>query len=150
MVYISYILLYLRRALCVVILCAMAWQQWNTFLRYQERFASPIQYTKQNYDNDSGTRYGTRFTEVKKMFTSPTRMNYVAEVGETYVLSEGHFALTQYYLAPNLILRNNVPCDTIICNLYNTLHLDPSLDVHLQNGWHIVKDFNNGIIILAK
>lgn len=133
-----------------MLLLIMAWQQWNTFLAYQEKFLSPIQFTKQNYGNDIVSQYGKRFVEIKKMFTSPTRLNYVGEANASFGDSEGNFALSQYYLAPNLILRNNVVCDTILYNLYTSIHIDPATNIHLQNGWHVVKDFNNGLIVLAK
>lgn len=140
----------LKKWLFVPLLCIMAWQQWSTFLRYQEKFLNPIHFIKENYGNDNITQYGKRFVEVKKMFSTPTRLNYVSEANESYGFSEGGFALAQYYLAPNLLFRNNTAYDTILYNLYNTIHIDPTTNFHLNNGWHVVKDFNNGLIILAK
>ena len=128
----------------------MIWQQWNTLLRYQDKFLNPIQFTKQNLGFDFYSQYGNRFVEVKKFFTSPTRLYYIGEPNVEFGISEAYFALTQYYLAPNLILRNNVVCDTILYNLYNSIHINAATNFHLNNGWHVVKDFNNGLIILAK
>ncbi len=139
-----------KKWLCLPLLFIMAWQQWTTFQKYQEKFLHPIQFTKQNYGIDAVTLYGKRFVEIKKLFTNPTRMNYVGEANEEFAFFEGNFALTQYYLAPNLILRNDVVCDTVLYNLYNSIHIDPATNIHLNNGWHIIKDFNNGLIVLAK
>jgi hypothetical protein len=148
----------------------MAWQQWHTFLRYKDKFLSPVQFTKENTGNDSNTLYGNRYVDVKKMLSGQSRLTYVSEnTVPNGGLRELHFALTQYYLAPNLLFRNNkfietltessnapdattttVLHDTIIYNLYATLHIDTANNFFIKNGWHIAKDFNNGIIILTK
>ena len=128
----------------------MVWQQWSTLLSRQHQFFHPIQFTKQVYGNDYYSQYGNRFTEIKKFFPNPTRLNYIGEANEEYGYNEGYFALTQYYWVPNLLYRNCKTCDTILYNLYKTIHIDPATNFHLNNGWHVVKDFNNGLIILAK
>ena len=150
MFYFSQIFRVARKGLCILLLCIMSWQQWKTFSGYQERFLNPVQFAKQYYGSDAISQNKNRYLEVKKLFTKPTRLNYVSEANESYGIFEGYFAISQYYLAPNLILRNNVVCDTILYNLYSTIHIDPATNVHLQNGWHVVKDFNNGLIVIAK
>lgn len=148
----------------------MGWQQWATFQKHQDRFLNPIEFTKKYFASDDVTVYGKKFEEVKKLFKKPTRLTYVSEaIALNNGTREMHFALTQNYLSPNLLFRNNATpdsiiydnyaspiiaspfiCDTIVYNLYATIHLNPATNYHLNNGWHIVKDFNNGIIILAK
>ena len=151
-----------KKWLAVPLLLIMAWQQWATFLNYEKQFLNPIHYIKENYCNDYITQYGKRYEEIKKKITKPVRMTYVGEANEDYNTGVMHFVLTQYYLAPNLIfkndylvppnviLRNNIVYDTILYNLYWSIHINPVNNFHLNNGWHVVKDFNNGLIVLAK
>lgn len=150
MIHLSQISSNAKKGLCLLVLGIMVWQQWSTLLSRQHQFFNPIQYTKQTYGNDYYSLYGNRFTEIKNFFPHPTHLNYVGEANEEFGYSEGYFALTQYYMVPNLLYRNSKIYDTIIYNLYNTIHIDPATNFHLNNGWHIVKDFNNGLIILAK
>ncbi len=160
----------ITKGLCLLLFCFMGWQQWKTFSVYQEKFSSPVEFTSANYGKDDITQYENRFVEVKKMFNKSARLSYM---GEPVVPNNGtremHYALTQYYLAPNLLFRNSdakdsvvfnngaspvtasdVHCDTILYNLYSTIHINPATNYHLNHGWHVVNDFNNGIIILAK
>jgi len=139
-----------KKGLCVLLLLIIAWQQWVTFSAHENQFLSPVQFVKQNYGIDPITQYGLRFTEIKKLFKTPTRINYVGDNISDFSLIEGHFALTQYYLAPNLLFRNNTSCDTVLYNLFSTIHFDAVNNVYIHNGWHVVKDFNNGLIVLAK
>lgn len=155
---------------CLLLLIIMGWQQLETFTEFQDKFSDPIHYTKQVYGKDNITAYGERFEEAKQLFHTPVTLSYV---GEPVVPNNGtremHYALTQYYLAPNVLLRNATArdkvvfnngaspptlservCDTVLYNLYASGHIDPAANYHLNNGWHIVKDFNNGIIVLAK
>lgn len=140
----------LNTILLVGLGCVFSWQMFVTFVRYEAKFESPVQVTKQDYGKDFITQYGNRFEEIKKMFTKPVRMTYVGEPNEDFSFGCTHYFLTQYYLSPNLILRNNAIRDTIIYNLYSSQKIDPATNFHLNNGWHIVKDFNNGLIVLAK
>lgn len=160
----------LRNLLCVLLLCIMGWQQWATLLKHHEKFLDPIQFTKDNFATDDVSQYGKRFEEIKKMFSKPTRITYI---GENIVTNSGtrefHFALTQYYLAPNLFLRTNImhdslihdngspgitPAsviyDTVLFNLYSSGHIVPENNYFIKNGWHILKDFDNGLILLTK
>ena len=144
------ILKFAKKWLCVPLIIIMAWQQWLTFLNHEKQFVNPIHFIKENYGNDYITQYGKRYEEIKKIFSKPVHLSYFGEADEDYYNSAMHYALTRYYLTPNLISRNNLVCDTIIYNLYSSIHINPQSNFHLNNGWHIVKDFNNGLIILAK
>lgn len=159
-----------RKWFCIILLFIMGWQQWATFLKYQEKFLSPIKYVKDSYGKNDITQYENRFGEIKKMFPKPTRITYVSE---GWVPNAGtreyHFALTQYYLAPNLFFRTNimhdtlsfdsgsagvtsssVVYDTVLFNLYSSLHINPANNFFINNGWHMLKDFNNGLVLLVK
>lgn len=136
--------------LLVGLLCIFVWQLYVTFIKYQEKFESPIKVTKQDYGNDFISQYGNRFEEIKKLFVKPVRMTYIGEQKENSSTFYLNYILTQYYLSPNIILKNNAVRDTIIYNLYNSKKIDPATNFHLNNGWHLVKDFNNGLILLAK
>jgi hypothetical protein len=154
----------------VLLLIAMGYQQWTTFKVYQDKFLDPIGFTKNVYGNDGITQYETRLTEVKKTLTTGSVLNYV---GESVVPNNGtremHYALTQYYLAPNLLFRNataqdnvvfnngaspvsysSIVCDSILYNVYSSGHIDVANNYHIKNGWHIAKDFDNGFILLTR
>lgn len=141
---------HLRKWLCITLVLLIGWQQWVTFSLYQERLLHPIQFLKQNYGNDYISQYGKRFEEVNKYFTKPTLMQYFGETNEDQSAGIFHYYLTQYFLPPNVILNHNIDCDTIIYNLYNSKKFNTTTNSHIKNGWRLVKDFNNGIIILAK
>ena len=167
---IQWVFKYIRNGALVLLLCIMAWQQWTTFLRHEEKFLNPIEYTKQNYGNDFISVYGLRFNEIKKMFPSPTKICYFGEENEYFPTWSAQYSLAQYYLAPHILIRevkhsysrffsppntifeekDTASCDTIIYNLHQSIHIDPKTNFHLNNGWHVVKDFNNGLIVLAK
>lgn len=136
--------------LLIALLCVIVGQLYITFIKYEEKFENPIKVTKQDYGNDFISQYGNRYDEMKKMLNKPVRMTYVGEPNEDFSSGCLHYFLTQYYLSPNLILRNNVVRDTIIYNLYVSKQMDPATNFHLNNGWHVIKDFNNGLILLAK
>lgn len=161
---------YVKKGFCVTLIFIMAWQQWSTFSKQQEKFLDPIEFTKKYYKNDDISQYGNRFQEIKKIFLKPTRITYV---GESYVpyngLREYHFALSQYHLAPNLLFRtdimhdivgeNNglgefipspVVYDTVLFNLYSSGHIDPASNYFINNGWHVLKDYDNGLVLLVK
>lgn len=154
----------------IVVLLAMGYQQWTTFKVYQDKFLDPIGFTKSVYGNDDVTGYENRLTEVKKALSNPTILNYV---GEAVVPNNGtremHYALTQYYLAPNLLIRNttaqdrtefnngaspvshsNIVCDSILYNVYSSGNIDMANNYHIKNGWHVAKNFDNGYILLSR
>lgn len=139
-----------NKILLLILLCIIVGQLYITFIKYEEKFENPVKVTKQDYGNDYISQYENRYEEVRKMFTKPTRITYIGESNEDFSTGAAQYVLTQYYLSPNLILRNNEVRDTIIYNLYYTKKIEPVTNFHLNNGWHIVKDFNNGLILLAK
>lgn len=125
-------------------------QLYLTFKTHEVSFESPVEYVKQNFGNDFISQYGKRFTEIKKMFPAPARITYIGETNESMSIGWTNYFLTQYYLAPHLILKANTACDTVLYNLYSSKQINPTTNYHLNNGWHLVKDFNNGLIVLAK
>jgi len=139
-----------NKILVLGLMCIILGQMYITFLKYEEKFENPIQFIKQNYGNDYITQYGKRYDEIKKLFTKPVHITYIGEANEDYTTGAMHYALTRYYLTPNLISINGAVCDTILYNLYSSVHINPQTNFHLNNGWHLVKDFNNGLIVLAK
>ncbi len=132
----------------------IAAQLYFTFLARKAEFENPKAIIEQYYGKDFITQYASRFTELKQFFSNsnyPARLTYFGEANEGFAPHFTHYILTQYYLAPNLVLKmDSGISDTLIYNLYNTQKLDPTTNVHLNSGYHIVKDFNNGYIILAK
>lgn len=140
----------INKILLLVLVSILVIQLYTTFINYEEKFENPVKVTKQDFGNDFITQYGKRFEEIKKMFPKPVHITYIGEANEDFAFGATHYVLTQYYLAPNLILRNNVVRDTIIYNLYNSKQIDPTTNFHLNNGWHVLKDFNNGLILLSK
>lgn len=140
----------LNKILLLVLLFIIIGQLFITFSKYEEKFIKPIAFTEQNYGNDFITQYGKRYNEVKKMFTKSSVLSYVGEENENFAGGFFHYVLTQYNLAPSLIFKENTIHDTIIYNLYNSRQINSSTNYHLKNGWQVLKDFNNGIIILAK
>lgn len=136
--------------LVFTLLCIFVGQLYITFLKHEEKFESPVKYVTQNYGNDYISLYGNRFDEIKKMFPKPTHLTYIGEPDESFAIGTFNFVLTQYFLSPNLIFKNDVSGDTVIYNLYFSKQINPATNFHLNNGWHLVKDFNNGLIVLAK
>lgn len=134
------------------LLCIMLWQEWQVFLNYKAMFFSPVNYVKTTYNFDYITQYGNRYNEAKQLFSVPIRASYIGESPEENNGLSGmvmHYYLTQYNLAPSVILNEGDVQDTIIYNLYNSIHLDTA-NFYLKNGWHVVRDFNNGLVVLAK
>lgn len=140
----------LNNILLLALLSIIVGQLYVTFLKHEEKFESPLKFVKENYGNDYITQYGNRFEEIKKMFPKPTHLTYFGEANEPSGTGTFNFVLTQYFLSPNLVFKNNNIGDTLIYNLYASNKIDPATNFHLNNGWHVVKDFNNGLIILAK
>ena len=164
-----------KKWLVVPLLFIIVWQQYITFSNHEKEFINPIHFIKENYGNDFITQYGNRYEEVKKIFTKPVHLTYIGEANEDYNTGVMHYYLTQYYLAPNIVLskedyntdivhyyhtqhdlasgvipRKNIVCDTILYNLYSSIHINQESNFYLKNGWHLVKDFNNGLIVLVK
>jgi hypothetical protein len=127
----------------------IVWQLWSILLKWDFAFSDPGSYSKQNKGNDYVTKYGERFKEVKSFFSKPSRVGYCSELNQDKPTFYMHYTLTQYYLAPNII-TTNINEDTILYNLYETFQLNESTNFHLNNGWRVIKNFNNGFIILAK
>ncbi|MES2593566.1 MAG: hypothetical protein V4608_16905 [Bacteroidota bacterium] len=125
-------------------------QLYNTFIKYEGKFENPVQTIKQDYGNDFITQYGKRYEEIKKTFPSNNHFSYVGEANENFAPGYFNYVLTQYYLSPNLIFINDTIHDTIIYNLYNSKQIEHSTNLHLNNGWHVIKNYNNGLIVLAK
>lgn len=136
--------------LLFTLLSILVGQLFITFIKHEEKFENPIQFINQNYGNDYISLYENRFEDIKTMFPKPTHLTYVGETNESFEIGTFHYVLTQYFLSPNLIFRDNSIGDTIIYNLYSSKQINPVTNFHLNNGWHVVKDFNNGLIILAK
>ncbi|MGB3946833.1 MAG: hypothetical protein WBM13_02505 [Bacteroidia bacterium] len=128
----------------------IVFQLYTTFESKQSIIENPKVYVENNYKKDFISTYGERFTEIKKVFEKPTKMGYISEENEDQSIFWTNYFLTQYYLAPHLIVKNNKTCDTILYNIYSTKQINPATNFHLNNGWHIVNDFNNGLIVLAK
>ncbi len=150
MVQISQILNYTKKGLCIFILCIMAWQQWLTFLKHEKKFLNPLQFVNEIYGRDYVSQNEKRFEEIKKMFPIPAHLCYLGEPNEDFALWSANYSISQYYLSPNILIKDNISCDTILYNLYTSIHINPQTNFHLKNGWHVVKDFNNGLIVLAK
>lgn len=124
-------------------------QQCLTFNMHADKFADVKGYTDIHWGNDFITVYQKRFLEVKSFFLKPAHMGYCSEPGQTKPTFYLHYVLTQYNLAPNIVVEDT-NTDTILYNLYETIHIDPANNFHLRNGWHVIRDFNNGFILLAK
>ncbi|MFY9308868.1 MAG: hypothetical protein WAQ28_07445 [Bacteroidia bacterium] len=146
----KYILNITDKILLVAITGVIVIQLFKIFENHKSSFENPSAYFNQNYGNDFVTQYGHRFTELKKMFPNVTILSYIAEPNEDFASQWTNFFLTQYHLAPHLVEREGEPHDTILYNLYNSKQIDPATNTYLNQGWHIVKDFNNGLILLAK
>lgn len=132
------------------VVAIIVFQLYTTFESKQSIIENPKTYIEANYKKDFISSYGERFTEIKNAFEKPIKMGYVGEENEDQTIFWTNYFLTQYYLAPHLIVKNNKTCDTILYNIYSTKQINPTTNFHLNNGWHIVKDFNNGLIVLAK
>ncbi len=146
----KYFLTITDKILLLILVGIIVAQLFKTFETHKSSFENPSLYFEQHYGNDFVTQYGHRFTEVKKMFHDVTILTYVSEANEDFSSKWTNYFLTQYHLAPNLVESKGDPHDTILYNLYSTRQIDPATNVYLNSGWHVVKDFNNGLILLAK
>jgi hypothetical protein len=136
--------------LLIALLFIIVGQGYITFLKHEEKFENPLKFVKQNYGNDYITQYGHRFKEIKKMFPKPAHLCYIGEDESDFAIWLANYTITQYYLSPNILIKNNINCDTILYNLHNSIHINPETNIHLRDGWHVIKDFNNGLILFAK
>ena len=132
------------------VLFLMVLQQGITFFKYENKFLHPIRFIKENYGKDYITQYGKRYEELKEILIKPVHLTYIGEPNEEFNTGVMHYYLTQYFLTPNIILKDDVARDTILYNLYSSIHINSETNFYLNNGWHIIRDFNNGLIVLAK
>jgi hypothetical protein len=142
------------KKICInIILCCflvfVGLQQWNTFEKYSTQFGTPVDYTNQTFGQDFITNYGNRFTELKEYLKGTQGIGYCSENNQNIPTYYLHYVLSQYYLTPT-ILSKNPDSDTLLYNLYESYKLNPSENYHLKNGWRIIKDFNNGFILISK
>jgi hypothetical protein len=133
----------------IVFIFFVCFQQWTTFKKYIHQFESPIQYTQENFGNDYVSKYEDRIPELKTFLSHSSNIGYYSEPDQDMPTFYLHYVLTQYYLTPTLISKR-ADRDTILYNLYNSNKIDVLNNEHLKHGWHIVKDFNNGFILLSK
>lgn len=140
----------IKKWFCVPVLFLMVLQQGITFFQYEDKFIHPIRFIKENYGKDYITQYGKRYEELKKIFIKPVHLTYIGEPNEEFNTGVMHYYLTQYFLTPNIILKDDVARDTILYNLYSSIHLNSETNFYLNNGWQIIRDFNNGLIVLTK
>lgn len=141
---------FIDNILLLGLLIVITYQLYLMFLSHEHQFTNPRQYINDTYQKDYITLYGTRFKETKTFFHNASVMGYIGETNESFFDKAYNFVMTQYYIAPNLVIRQNTNSDTILYNLYNTKNIDITTNYHLNNGWHIVKDFDNGLILIAK
>lgn len=140
---------YLHYIALAVLSIGLLWQIWSTFdtqkpllADFKANFISP-------YGNDFISTYNKKFDIVRPYLKPNSLIGYFSEPGENYVYWGMHMCLTQYNVAPAAILDKQER-DTILYNLYNTQHINPATDRHLQRGWKVLKDFDNGLILLVK
>jgi hypothetical protein len=142
---------YLRISGLTLLIFALIWQQWNTFLKYKEAFHNPIAYTAKYYEKDYMTAaLATKYEGLRQMFPHTSHICYIGEPGDDFPTWSANYSFTQYFASPSVYIKDRIDCDTILYNLHWTIHINAKNNYHLNNGWHIVKDFNNGLIVLAK
>lgn len=132
-----------------ILIGVFVWQMFLTLKKNESDFFNFSHFVSDNFGKDFVSQYGSRYGELRTLFQGPTRIGYIGEEGESFSKGVTNYFLTQYYLTPNLVLKDKM-ADTILYNLYSTVHLDYASNFYLHNGWHLVKDFNNGLILLAK
>lgn len=128
----------------------MAKQLWLTKQSYTACLQTPKACLFDPWGADFISTYGNRYIEINQYLTKPTQMGYYGEPGEIFMgMGANNFVLSQYFMAPHA-LEYQKTSDTILYNLYgsqNPALIDPQL---LQQGWHVLKNFNNGLILLSK
>jgi hypothetical protein len=86
----------------------IAAQLYFTFLSHKAEFENPKATLEQYYGKDFITQYAGRLTGLKQFFSNPNhpaRLTYFSEANEGFAPHFTHYILTQYYLAPNLVLN---------------------------------------------
>ena len=134
----------------VIVVCAMAWQLFVMFEKYEDAFLDPTKFTRDNYGKDGLSIAGKRYEELKKMFPNTTHICYMSEESDNFPTWSANYCFTQYFAGPVVFIKDKKDCDTILYNLHWSKKIDTKTNYHLNNGWHIVKDFDNGLIVLAK
>lgn len=109
---------------------------------FRANFISP-------YGHDFISEYNTHYDSVHQYLLPNSKIGYYSEPGENYVYWGMHMCLTQYNIAPAIIMDKQ-DRDTILYNLYNTKKIDTLNDSHIKAGWKVWKDFGNGLILLKK
>lgn len=142
------------KKICInIILCCflvfVGLQQWNTFEKYSTQFEAPFAYTSKTLNQDFITNYGNRFAEVKEYLKGSAQIGYSSENNQNMPTYYLHYVLSQYYLTPTLLSKNQ-NSDTILYNLYESYKINPMENYHLKNGWRVIKDFNNGFILISR
>ena len=135
--------------LLIALIAVFVTQQYITFLKYEDKFVSPVAYTKQTFKTDFISQYENRTVGVSQFLTTQSHLGYCSEPNQDMPNYYLHYVLSQYYLTPHLISKST-NSDTILYNLPNSQQLNSSTNVHLNSGWHIIKNFNNGYILIAK
>jgi len=141
---------FIKKFAILPLLCLMIWQQWESFLVHEEKIVKPTAYIQKYYDNDYTSVYGRRYEELKKYINKPCHITYFGDTNLNTSTILMHYYQTQYFLSPNIILNDSLARDTILYNMYFTLHIDLENNFYLKNGWKLIKDFNNGLILIAK
>ena len=140
----------IRLVLFLALLLVLAWQQWVTFQEHEENFEHPLTFFSEHHSKDLITNYEYRYSELKSFFTKPIHISYIGETNESFATGAFNYVMSQYYLSPNILYKSEPVGDTILYNLYDSKQLTTASNYYLNNGWHIVKDFNNGLILLSK
>jgi len=128
----------------------MLLQQITTFTSHEDIILQPQSFISNHLSKDFISQNNSRYTAVRGYFTKPTHIAYIGESNEDWATGAMHYVLSQYYLAPNLLYKNVDTCDFVLYNLYNSNKLNVTTNFYLNNGWHVEKDFNNGLILLSK
>lgn len=141
-----------KKWLILPVLGLMLWQQKTTFKVYEMAFSDPVNYIKNTFGTDMISQYSNRYTDIRKTLSTPFHASYI---GETKAEEDNenplimHYYITQYNVAPVVLTNSGTIKDTILYNLYSSGRIDPN-NYYLKNGWHIVNDYGNGVILLAK
>ena len=139
----------LRYAVLTIFICGLAYQ---VYLNLKEQLPNITHPQTSYFDpigNDFISNYNKKFEAMRPYLRPNSVMGYFSEPGESYVYWGMHICLTEYNIAPAAIIDKK-DCDTILYNLYNTQHITTATDRHLQRGWKVLKDFNNGLILLIR
>ncbi len=139
----------LRLLLLLPVIFFMSKQLWLTWQGYTDCAKNVKSCIVAPWGTDFITTYGTRYTQINQFLTTPTRIGYYGEPGESFGMWANNYVLSQYFMAPH-VLEDKKANDTILYNLYGSQNPALISSQFLQQGWHILKDFNNGLILLSK